>query len=235
MSLKEKMTAEEFEHILNICYDKAIGGIANIVKPISEVSAEYIEKYHDIEIAAKKMINKQVAKCTTSGFISGLGGVVTLPVTIPTNLLRVMYCQIRMIATAAFMGGYDIYSNEVKSLIYACLAGVSVSNVIKKCGIQYGKKLTAGMLKKLPATILKKINKFVSFKFLTKISGINLLKFLGLVPVVGGVIGGSFDLVETRIVANRAYKWFLNGDFSCRKGVDIFDETEAIEDEELDV
>ena len=35
-----------------------------------------------------------------------------------------------------------------------------------------------------------------------------------MVPGVGAVVGGTFDLVETRIIANRAYKWFLKGDFS---------------------
>ena len=35
-----------------------------------------------------------------------------------------------------------------------------------------------------------------------------------LIPGVGAVIGGSFDLVETKIIANRAYNWFIEGDYS---------------------
>lgn len=34
-----------------------------------------------------------------------------------------------------------------------------------------------------------------------------------LVPGVGAVIGGGLDLVETKIIAGRAYKWFYQGNF----------------------
>ncbi len=33
-------------------------------------------------------------------------------------------------------------------------------------------------------------------------------------PVVGAAISGGFDLVETKIIAERAYKWFIKNDFS---------------------
>lgn len=32
---------------------------------------------------------------------------------------------------------------------------------------------------------------------------------------VGAVAGGGLDLVETKVIANRAYKWFMQGDFSA--------------------
>lgn len=52
---------------------------------------------------------------------------------------------------------------------------------------------------------------------------INIVK---LVPVVGGVIGGEFDLVETKVIANRAYKMFIKGDFSA---LDDKDDDEIID------
>lgn len=35
-----------------------------------------------------------------------------------------------------------------------------------------------------------------------------------MLPGVGAVIGGGLDLVETKVIADRAYKWFFMGDFS---------------------
>ncbi len=35
-----------------------------------------------------------------------------------------------------------------------------------------------------------------------------------MVPGVGAIVGGGLDLVETKIIADRAYKWFVVGDFS---------------------
>jgi len=38
-----------------------------------------------------------------------------------------------------------------------------------------------------------------------------------MIPVVGAAINGGFDFSETKIIANRAYKWFVNGDISEEK------------------
>ncbi|MDE6107763.1 MAG: EcsC family protein, partial [Oscillospiraceae bacterium] len=32
-----------------------------------------------------------------------------------------------------------------------------------------------------------------------------------MIPIVGGVVGGGFDLAETKIIANRAYQLFIEG------------------------
>ena len=34
-----------------------------------------------------------------------------------------------------------------------------------------------------------------------------------LVPGAGAVIGGTLDLVETKVIGDRAYKWFFDGNF----------------------
>lgn len=34
-----------------------------------------------------------------------------------------------------------------------------------------------------------------------------------LVPGVGAVIGGSLDLVETKAIGDRTYKWFFEGNY----------------------
>ena len=36
-----------------------------------------------------------------------------------------------------------------------------------------------------------------------------------LVPGVGAVIGGSMDLIETKTVGDRTYKWFFEGNYVC--------------------
>ena len=51
------------------------------------------------------MLNKQMIKCTTSGVVSGLGGIITLPVAVPANIANVLYVQMRMIACCAYMVG----------------------------------------------------------------------------------------------------------------------------------
>ena len=62
-----------------------------------------------------------------------------------------------------------------------------------------------------------KINQKVGFRFLTKFGTKGLINIGKAIPVVGGVISGGFDFAETKIIADRAYKMFILGDFSSPK------------------
>ena len=200
--------------LLDKLYDQSIHGIAKVSPPVEELANNYLEKSNDATIAAKKFINYQIAKCTTSGFVTGLGGLITLPVAIPANVGSVMYVQMRMIACLAYMGGYNTNSDQVQTLVYACLAGISIDQILKQAGIQFGNKFVMAMVKKIPGEVLTKINQKVGFRFVTKFGTKGIVNIGKAVPVVGGVISGGFDFVETKVIANRAYKMFINGDFN---------------------
>lgn len=212
--MSAKLTHEDVMQLLDKLYQQSVDGIQKISPPISQLAFDYLSKNPDIDTAAKSFIRYQIAKCTTSGFLSGLGGVMTLPVTIPANIGSVLYVQMRMIACLAHMSGYDTQSDQVQTLVYACLAGISVDQVLKNIGIQFGIKMANAGIKKLPKAVLVKINQSVGFRLVTKFGSKGLINLGKAIPIVGGVIGGGFDLVETKIIAARAYKMFIQGDFS---------------------
>lgn len=209
-----KVSQNEIMQLLDKLYDQSIHGIAKVSPPVEELANNYLEKSNDATTAAKKFINYQIAKCTTSGFVTGLGGLITLPVAIPANVGSVMYVQMRMIACLAYMGGYDTNSDQVQTLVYACLAGISIDQILKQAGIQFGNKFVMAMVKKIPGEVLTKINQKVGFRFVTKFGTKGIVNIGKAVPVVGGMISGGFDFVETKVIANRAYKMFINGDFN---------------------
>lgn len=215
MANKElKLSQEDILNMLDKLYDNSINGIPKVSPPISKLADDYLSKHKDTASAAKSFINYQIAKCTTSGFLTGFGGLITLPVAIPANVSSVLYVQMRMIACLAQMGGFDTDSDQVQTLVYACLAGISIDQVVKQFGIQFGVKVTTAMVKKIPGTVLTKINQKVGFRLVTKFGTKGLINIGKAIPVVGGVISGGFDLVETKVIANRAYKMFILCDFS---------------------
>ena len=215
-----QFSQEEIMKLLDKLYSQSVQGIAKVSPSIANLAADYLEKSKDAKTAAKKFINYQIVKCTSSGFITGLGGLITLPVAIPANVGSTIYVQMRMIACLAHMGGYDINSDQVQTLVYACLAGISVDQILKNVGIQFGTKFTMAMVKKIPGSVLTKINQKVGFRFLTKFGTKGLINIGKAVPIVGGVIGGGFDFAETKIIANRAYKMFIEGDFEVLSNSD---------------
>ena len=200
-------------NLLDSLYSKCIQGIPMISSPIEKMADDYLQHNATVEDAAKDMIHKQVIKCTTSGFITNLGGVITLPVTIPANVGSVMYVQMRMIACAAYMAGYDVHTDQVQTLVYACLAGVSVMEVVKKAGIKIGQKGLENLIDKIPGKVLIAINQKVGFRMLTKFGETGAINIGKVIPVVGGVIGGGFDFIDTKFIGNRAYNQFIKGNF----------------------
>ena len=228
----KKLTQEDIMAMLGKVYDSSVQGIPKVSIPIDQLANDYLSKNDGVEEAAKSFIKYQIAKCTTSGFITSFGGFITLPVSIPANIGSVVYVQMRMIACLAYMGGYDISCDQVQTLVYACLAGVSVDNIVKNVGVKFGVKFANAMVKKIPGNVLVKINQKVGFRFLTKFGTKGLINIGRMVPVVGAVVGGGFDFIETKIIADRAYKMFIQGDFSTDpkdKTVIEIDDDEVVE------
>lgn len=227
MKTKIKFSQEDILKVLDTCYEKTTNGISKISPSIDRLAGDYLSKHASKEEAIKDMLKKQVLKCTTSGFITGFGGAITLPVTIPANIGSVLYVQMRMIACTAYMAGYDISSDQVQTLVYACLAGLSVGEIAKQFGIKFGQKVAVGMIEKIPGKVLTKINQKVGFRLLTKFGEKGLINLGKLVPGVGAVINGGVDFAETKAIAKRAYQMFVENNFDIGEKVDDIIDSEA--------
>ncbi|MBT1165435.1 EcsC family protein [Bifidobacterium simiarum] len=203
------LTQEQMSEILDKCYDAALNGIPKVSKSSDDMAQEYLDRYGSPEKAAKRFIANQIAKCSTSGFVTGFGGLLTLPVSIPANISSVIYVQMRMVAALAYMGGYDTHEDEVQTLAYLCLVGTSVTDTVKKTGIEVANKVTMGMLKKLPGSVLTSINKKVGFRMLTKFGTTGTVNLVKVVPVAGALVGAGMDFAGTKVIADRAYNAFI--------------------------
>lgn len=218
MPKKEKqLTQEKIMQLLNDLYNKSVQGIPKLSPPVEQMADNYLSKSTNLETAARTLIKNQIIKCTVSGFFTGISGFIALPATIPANIASVLYVQMQMIACLAHMGGYDTFSDQVQTLVYACLAGISLDQVLKQVGVKTGVKFANVMLKKIPGAALTKINQKVGFRLLTKFGTKGIINIGRAIPLVGGVISGGFDFTETKVIAERAYKMFILNDFSANK------------------
>lgn len=219
MNSKEKkpvMTEEDIMKLLDSCYEKCLNGIPKVSPSVEELANDYLKKHRTTEEACRAMLKNQIAKCTTSGVVTGFGGFITMPVAIPANVGSVIYVQMRMIACVAYMADYELDSDQTQTFIYACSVGVAVNGLLKQAGIKIGVKFTNRLIKKIPGKVLTKINQKVGFRFITKFGTKGIVNLGKLLPGVGAIVGGGLDLVETKIIAERAYKWFFKGDFSVK-------------------
>ena len=202
------MLEREMMNLLENCYDKALEGVLPGERTVVELAEDYLAKSSSREKAIDNLIGYQTVLCGTNGFITGLGGLLVLPVAISANVAGVIYVQLRMIAAIAHINGYDIYSDQVRTIAYACLTGSSAANILKNVGIKISEKMAVNALKKVPGAILIKINQQVGFRLVTKFGQKGLVNVIKMMPLVGGVVGGVFDTGMTLTIGNIAKKVF---------------------------
>ncbi|WP_165170180.1 EcsC family protein [Adlercreutzia sp. ZJ242] len=198
--------------ILDEIYAKALDGIPKVSKSVDKLADDYLSKHESPEKAAKALVKSQIAKCAASGFITGLGGYITLPVAIPANIGSVAYVQMRMIAAIARIGGYDVESDQVQTMIYMCLTGAAVTDVARELGIKVGKKSLEAAIKKIPGAALVKINQKIGFRFITKFGEKGIVNLGKMIPLAGGVIGGGVDVLSTSVIAKNAIRMFISNE-----------------------
>ncbi|EHJ52863.1 EcsC family protein [Streptococcus macacae] len=215
-----KISQEAMSKTLDWAYSKVLNGIPG-QKDIDQFVNDYLAKSADKESAIDKMIKFQTTKAAASGFVTGFGGLITMPVTIPANVSTVILFQMRMIAAIAKMRGYNLHSDQVQTFVYATLAGTSVLDITKKFSIEFGNKFAIEMVKKIPGKVLTKINQAVGFRLATKFGTRGLVNLGKAIPVAGAVVGGTFDAVTTRTIAKLAKDTFTDVGLNTGDGMII--------------
>jgi uncharacterized protein (DUF697 family) len=206
--MKNSMNHSTVMRVLDWAYEKAISGMPGL-DSAPQLASSFMDKEGTLRDKANSLIRWQNAKAGTSGFVTGIGGLMTLPVAIPANLASVLYIQIRMIAAIAHMGGYDLRDEKVKTLVYMCLVGNFAKDILQETGIRLGTKFTAMAVERISEKSLLLINQRVGFRLLATSSTKGMINLGKAVPLVGGIIGGSIDVAATNTIGNMARNTFL--------------------------
>ena len=191
------------------CYYNAVKGIPGILSAV-ELGESFKKRKGSDRDKVNSLIRWQNIKAGTTGFVTGLGGIITMPVTIPVNLASILFIQIRMIAAIAYIGGNDLNDDDrVKTLVYICLAGNSGKEILKDTGIALGNKITRNAIKSISGETIKRINQKVGFKLFTKFGEKGIINLGKAIPLVGGIVSGSFDSFSTNLIGNIARNTFI--------------------------
>lgn len=206
MSAKEKSMALKTAEWLT---STAVAGFGPLSSAES-LAQEYLldQSYVDNNDRVDSLINWETAKNFSTGFITGIGGFITLPVAIPASLGAAWLIQARMVAAIAKIGGHDITEDRVKTAILMVIIGQDVKEVCKQAGIKISGKLTQKVIEKIPGEIIKKINQLIGFRLLTKAGEKGIINLTKAIPFVGGAVGGTFDAVTCRSAGKLAKKMF---------------------------
>jgi hypothetical protein len=168
------------------------------------IAEEHLKQHGNVEDAIKRLIATHVRLASSTGFLAGVGGLITVPVTLPADFTSLWVMQARLAGAIAHLRGYDVRTDEVRSVVLISLIGSSVSEVFSQAGIQFSQKSAVAAIKHIPGTVLTKINQRVGFRLLTKAGSKGVVNLTKLAPVVGGVVGGGVNFASTRAVGSWA-------------------------------
>lgn len=161
---------------------------------------------------AKKIVRRKSHKNGLVGAITGVGGVITLPATIPADLFGSWKIQIGMALAIARVYGHDSQSVDMKTDIYLILAGDSAKEALKRAGIEISKSVTKKAVDRyITRDVMKKIWRVVSQKVITKGGEKSMLSFTRMVPLVGAPVGYAFDWAAARTVGGHAITYYSGG------------------------
>jgi len=189
--------------------DQALDGVG----PLSSASClaqEYAidQSYATTDERVDALIRWEAAKNFTSGFLSSLGGIVTLPVTVPAALGASWVIQARLCGAIAELYKYSLREDRVRTLVLLALVGDSGKEILKEAGINVSKRFTLAAIERLPEKILIEINKRVGFRLLTKAGETGVINLTKLVPLLGGVVAGSFDAAMCVAIGKTGKRFF---------------------------
>ncbi len=179
------------------------------IKSAGQVASAAKKDHSSREEAVKAVARGTMYRGAVGGFVTGLGGFVTMPIALPANVLEFYVQATRMVGAIATLRGYDISDPRIRTAVLLTLVGSKSEDVLKKAGMATGGgRITALALRGLPPAALMVVNKAVGFRLMRGVGTKVLGRFGRGVPVAGGFVGGGIDAYMMKKIADHAMKEF---------------------------
>lgn len=192
--------------------DAGING-SGVLPSAQEVATDHLNDAANVDEAIDSIIAWRTTYAVGTGFVTGLGGIVAMPITIPAGLAASYAIGANTVAAIAHLRGYDIRSERVKTMILLCLIGQAGEEILKTAGITIGTKVFQNIINQISGKVLREINRKVGLKLVTKAGEKGVINLMSLVPFVGGVVGGTFDGIFVHSCGEIAKKVFSQPSF----------------------
>lgn len=189
---------------LQAVLDRAIAGVGPF-----DGAAEVAERARgkaggDVARAIDDLIGDHVRLAGAQGFLTNIGGLVTMAVTVPANVSGLVLVQLRLHAAIAHLHGLDLREPGVRAALLVTLLGHDATEKLVKKGKLAG---NAPWLAKSDggAQVTQGVAAQVAASLVGALAGKRLATTVGKrVPVFGGVVGGISDARTTRSLGKDA-------------------------------
>ena len=190
--------------------ERAIRGVGPLDGAAMLAEKELDEHKGDLDKAIKDIIETHVRLAGAQGFLTNIGGLVTLAVLVPANIAGLALIQCRLVAAILHLRGYDLEDKRVRNAILASLLGEErMLSMIKKKKMPGTPMAIATAPVHDPQLDVVMANE-VAAEMITRIAGKRIAFTVGRrVPIVGGIIGAGTDGFSTWQIGRYVDREFL--------------------------
>ncbi len=189
--------------------EAAING-TSMVPGAKSAAAKHLVKKEHVEDAIESLVLTHVGLAGAQGFVTSLGGLPTLAVTLPANIAGLAVVQIRLIATIAHLRGYDIDSRQVRTAMIVCLMGREGVARLMSDGVLPSSPLAVATAPVFDVTLDQQVSERVLGELVGRIGGRRAsLLFARRIPLLGGGVGATMDGYSTIAIGGFAREVFV--------------------------
>ncbi|WP_228266649.1 EcsC family protein [Ornithinimicrobium ciconiae] len=198
------VTAKTANALVGKLMDVGIDGLGPLDSVARVVEEALQDKGGHPEKAINKIVRSHIKMSAVGGFVTGVGGIFTLVVSLPANIIEFYVLATRMVGSIATIRGYDLERPEVRAAVLLTLVGADSQDLLSKAGVAGTGRLAQVAMQRLPKAAVMVINKGVGFRLATKMGAKSVSRFTRAVPVVGGGIGAGLDAFLMNRIADQA-------------------------------
>lgn len=206
---EEQSEQTKIRKLLDWIIDRGVNGVGPL-QSASQLAEEYLldQSYKNNDARVQALIKWERSKHFTVGFLTGLGGLLTLPVNVAAELGAQWVLSARMSAAIAIIYGHSTKEDRVRTFILLAIVANQTKDVLRELGILIGRGISKKIIDKVSSKALRDIQRRIGVIIITKAGKKSFTSLTRLIPVVGGTIGGIIDAVACQQTGRMAQRLF---------------------------
>ena len=177
---------------------RAVHGVGPLPSAASAAEKQLAEQNGVVKDAIDELVENHAGMAAAQGFVTNVGGLVTLAATVPVNITGLALLQTRMVAGIAHLRGYDLADDRVRNAILLCTLGEqTVKKLVKEKKIP-GSPMVLATAPAYDPELDKLVAAEVTSALVGRVIGKRAATtVVRRVPVAGGLWAGSSDAYAT--------------------------------------
>lgn len=175
-------------------FNHAVDGTGPLRGAAAAAEAKLADAGGNADKAISRLVDSHVKLAGIQGFVTNLGGLVTMAVSVPVNISGLALLQAHLVGGIAHLRGYDLADPRVRNAVLACMLGEdAVHKMVKKRKLP-SSPMAIATAPGYDAALDERIATEVAAELFTRVAGKRTMATLARrMPVIGGGFGAVTD------------------------------------------